>query len=280
MSLTSHPYLGITAAMATKHEKDKLIAPLFKDHGIEILLAPIDTDQLGTFSGEIPRVGTPHEVVIQKARLGMASGNFQFGLASEGSIGSDPSIPFLNSDIEVMAWIDAKNNFELVESFRSFEIVAQQKIVGPNDLIDEFLISADFPAHSLIVRSKESDGEIFKGINKRKDLDIALNKLLTEHKEVVIESDLRANHSPSRRKNIYALAERLVARLSNLCQICNTPGWGEVGKLFGLPCIECEEFSERAIKGFVCGCVRCDYRVEIVEEKKFVSAAECSSCNP
>ena len=96
----AHPYQGITAALATKHAKEKVVAPVFASLGISLQVPDIDTDLLGTFSGEIERVGTPKEVALKKARMGMKASGLAYGAASEGSIGPDPVVPFLNSDIQ------------------------------------------------------------------------------------------------------------------------------------------------------------------------------------
>lgn len=77
------------ASLATKHSKERAIArPLRFALGLDIAATPdLDTDLLGTFSGEVPRVGTALEVCKRKARLGMAGTGLPFGLASEGSFG-------------------------------------------------------------------------------------------------------------------------------------------------------------------------------------------------
>ena len=280
MTFLPHPYNGITAVIATKHNKGQLVSPIFQKLSIAISSINVDTDQLGTFSGEIPRVGTPREVVLKKARLGLNSDSNLFATASEGSIGPDPTIAFVQSDIELMAWIDDKNGFELVESYRSFEITAERIELKSGEPIDKFLASADFPNHSLIVKSKDNGGEVFKGINQINDLELAMQSLFKNHKEIVIENDLRANHSPSRQKNIAAAAEKLVARLSNLCRKCALPGWGSVAGLYGLSCESCGQMEDKAVKGVVNGCVSCDYKEELLNDKKFITAAECSFCNP
>jgi hypothetical protein len=66
-------YCGQAAVLTTKHGKDRAIARPFRASlGLVITVKDeIDTDQLGTFTGEIERVGTPREVAIRKARLGM-----------------------------------------------------------------------------------------------------------------------------------------------------------------------------------------------------------------
>lgn len=280
MTFMPHPYNGIQAVIATKHNKGQLVSPIFQKLSIAISSVDVDTDQLGTFSGEIPRVGTPKEVVLKKARLGLKSDSNLFATASEGSIGPDPTIPFVQSDIELMAWIDDKNGFELVESYRSFEITAERIELESGDPIDKFLVSADFPNHSLIVKSKDSGGEVFKGINQLNDLELAMQSLFKNHKKIIIENDLRANHSPSRQKNIAAAAEKLVARLANLCRKCQLPGWGSVAGLYGLNCESCGQMEDKAVKGVVNGCVSCDYKEGSLNDKKFITAAECSFCNP
>lgn len=61
---------------------------------------------------------------------------------------------------------------------------------------------------------------------------------------------------------------------------CHAPGWGEVGYLYGLACLECKNFEERAVSGKIIGCAGCDYTEEQVDQKKFIAPAECSICNP
>ena len=278
--MISHPYTGITAAIATKHLKEKIVAPVFERLGIKVVVSNIDTDLLGTFSGEIPRVGTPKEVVLNKARLGITESALQYGLASEGAIGPDLSIPFVISDVECMAWIDTVLNLEILEFYRSFEIVAAHITVTKKDSLTNFLKRADFPNHSLIAKSENGSGQIFKGIDTFERLETAINEISKESEKLIIESDLRAHHSPSRRKNISAVAEKLVNRLSCLCPKCHAPGWGEVGYLYGLACLECKNFEEGAVRGKIIGCAGCDYTEEQVGQKKFIAPAECSICNP
>ena len=112
-----------------------------------------------------------------------------------------------------------------------------------------------------------------------KALEAAMNAL-SASKKIIVESDLRSHQSPSRQKNIAAVAKKLVSRLSTLCHQCQSPGWGEVGNLYGLECSECRNFIERALRGKVLGCTTCDYREELLSERKFVEPAECEICNP
>ena len=269
----AHPYRGISAAFATKHEKERIVAPIFSALGISLHVPDIDTDLLGTFSGEIERVGTPKEVALKKARMGMQASGLAYGAASEGSIGPDPVVPFLNSDIECMAWVDDERGLEIVEFHRSLDIIA-----ATGDSIDEeFLKRADFPNHSLIVKG---DGKVVKGIKDHKALESAIAEISKLGASIVIESDLRAHHSPSRQRNIAAVAEKLVARISRLCPGCGAPGFGHVENLYGIICRECNNVEARAVRGEVLGCAKCDYREEISNAREFIEPAECGYCNP
>lgn len=68
-------YAGRCAVLATMHGKQAAIAPVLFDRlGLVVSTAPdLDTDQLGTFTGERPRAGTMRETAIAKAKLGMAA---------------------------------------------------------------------------------------------------------------------------------------------------------------------------------------------------------------
>ncbi|NDD07736.1 MAG: hypothetical protein EB099_04400, partial [Actinobacteria bacterium] len=262
-----HPYRHSAAAIATKHLKEQIIAPRFAQLEIALQVAPVDTDLLGTFTGEIERVGTPKEVALRKARLGMQATGLPYGIASEGSIGPDPMVPFLYSDIECLAWVDDLLGIEIVEFHRSMEIVAAHAVIDSGFDLEGFLKKADFPNHGLIVKSKAG---ITKGITNPVDLEKALT-----NDAISIESDLRSQFSPSRQKNIAVVAQQLVGRLAVLCKQCQNPGFGVVGNLYGLECVECKNFMEKAVRGKRLGCFKCDYREEIENEKMFVQPADC-----
>ena len=278
--MSQHPYCGISAAFATKHLKEEVVAPIFASIGIEVMVPQVDTDLLGTFSGEIPRTGSPKEIVLKKAHLGISESGLSYAIASEGTVGPDPMIPFVISDIECMAWVDTKRNIEVVEFYQSLEIVASTITIGKGDSLADFLKSADFPNHSLIAKSESGVGKIYKGINTFESLELAINELLEKGEKLILESDLRANHSPSRQKNIAIVAQRLVDRLKVLCPKCQTPGWGVVGYLYGASCRECRRVEEKSVLGKILGCASCEHKVEMKNDRKFIDPAECSFCNP
>lgn len=56
-----HPSLGLPVALATKHGKEAAIGPaLAASPGLRVVVAAeVDTDRLGTFTGEVERLGPP-----------------------------------------------------------------------------------------------------------------------------------------------------------------------------------------------------------------------------
>ena len=282
MKSEAHPYFKEAVALATLHGKGEAIAPAFLEIlGMQVNDFAINTDLLGTFSGDIERVGTPKEVVINKAKLAIAESKYRFGIASEGSIGTDPYIPFINSDIELMAFVDVERDFTLVESLRSTEIIASRTVLRKSDSLQDFLIKVDFPNHKLIVKSLDTPPSfLVKGIGHISALDESLASGFENLPELVIESDLRAHCSPSRMANIGKLAKRLAQRLSNLCPECSTPGWGIVDVERGLPCSDCGEISEDAPKAEVLGCCKCSFSQKGKVIADSVDPSRCELCNP
>ena len=280
--MKSHPYLGETVYLATQHGKGRQIAPAFMSAlQMKVEEVATNTDLLGTFSGEIERVGTPREVVLQKARLALEVSGANYALASEGSIGVDPVIPFINSDIELVAFIDKKLGFEIVETLRSTEIVAATLTVEKETDLSEFLRKADFPHHKVIVRSTDKPVAFCeKGISTLDELQRAIKSGLQSYPALVVESDLRAHCSPSRQSNIAAAAHKLALRLAQLCPACATPGWGITSYSKGLPCSECGEISHEALHSEILGCVTCSYTSEGKKLADVIEPAMCNFCNP
>lgn len=275
----SHPYQGTSAVITTQHEKEKLIAPYFASFGVEILHNHFNTDSLGTFSGEIPRLLSQRDTAIKKARIGMEATGIKYGIASEGSIGADPLLQFINSAIECIAWIDDENGIEIVEYERGTEVIAVKTEVSYLSALEDFLKRADFPNHALIAYSSGKSGAIYKGLRDMEALEKAVSEI-TKSGMAIVESDLRAHMSPSRREVIKRCAKKLSLRLQELCPECKTPGFGVVGNLYGLGCEQCCEEIERAVRGEVRGCAKCNHREEELNGKESASPAQCLRCNP
>lgn len=279
-----HPYFKKDVVLTSKHQKIDLIKPAFDTSvGCNIFEIPLDTDQLGTFTGDIARLDPPLETAIKKARLGMSHSGTALGIASEGSIGPDPIVPFLHSDIEHLVFVDDENEIFISETFRSFDITLSTIIVGRNDDLSEFLQKADFPNHKLIVRPNKTDQSAsIKGIDNLQYLSEAIehSSKISLDGLVVVESDLRAISSPSRQKNIEKVAALLALRISQLCPDCNLPGWGCVRYEKGLTCSDCGSENQLAIRQEVLGCTKCEFTKLGKLIATELGPANCDFCNP
>lgn len=279
-----HPYFKKTAVLTTKHQKQSLIAPVFlKNFSMKILEHEADTDKLGTFSGDIARIYPPLETAILKAKIGMKETGLTLGLASEGSIGPDPMMPFVTSNIEYLVLVDGENDLVISEAYRSFEITAGQIVCEPGQDISEFLQQVDFPQHQLIATPNTSPSiNAIKGIGDFVTLQEIIQKLAKNSNDgfVLLQSDLRAHCSPSRQKNIREAANLLAQRVISQCHACLMPGWGLVGYERGLACSLCRGEVAKAIKRKIFGCAKCGYREygEVLAE--VADPAHCDWCNP
>ncbi len=281
----SHPYAGKTAALATKHDKLGLIGPpLERAVGLQVEAVAVDTDSLGTFTGDIARRGTPLETAIAKARLGMSATGQTLGIASEGSIGPDPTMPLVITDRELVVLVDDDRRTVVSGSYTSSDIVTATAAVAPGNDLDALLTAADFPTHQLIARPNAgSIHPIRKGIANVEDLTASVSECAQASSDgfACIETDLRAHACPSRQAIITAAAERLAQRLAALCPSCGSPGWGVVDVLFGIPCAWCGSEVRRP-RAEVDGCEACKHQEirSVVALEARADPAECQICNP
>lgn len=283
MSTILDSYRGQSVALPTLHHKGALIAPSFLSTlEMKVIEVDVDTDLLGSFAGEVQRVGTQLETVRKKALQGIEASGLNFALASEGSIGADPQIGLLTSDIETIIFIDRVNNLEIIEHYKSFDIIAQQTTYKAGMDLDAFISKADFPRHKLIVRSEYGYNQVVgKAIKTREELATAIKKAQElKIDPIIIESDLRAHCSPSRAENIKIAAERLALKIATVCPRCQTPGWSAVEPLFGLSCSECGQESDSAVRAHLYGCLRCEHTIEGEQIADSVDPSRCNWCNP
>jgi len=282
------PYLGRRAALATMHAKERAVAwPLRAGVGLGVVVpAGMDTDSLGTFTGEVERVGTPREVAIRKARLGMGLAGLPLGLASEGSFGPHPEAFFLAADHEVLAFVDEELGIEVSEQVLTTQTNFAHEEVSSFEDLGGFLSRVRFPSHALVVRPASGDRDpkgMRKGITTREALRRAGEeaKVHSEDGRVRVETDMRAHVNPMRMRAIRRVAVRLARRLRERCPECAAPGWGVVGVEVGLPCSLCGT-PTGFVRTEVFGCARCDYRRELPRRDGLAAAdpARCPLCNP
>ncbi len=280
-------YDGHKVILTTKHGKDKAIArPTWQALRAVVEVCPqIDTDVLGTFSGEVERVGTPREVALKKARLGLNLTGARLGVANEGSFGPHPAFPWIPSDHELLVFIDRDRDIEISEGLLTEVTNYAQCQARRIDDLTQFLERALFPSHALIVRPRHGNGPglLFKGITDLQSLRAAISQCASASEDGLahVETDMRAHLNPTRMRMIRRLAHRFARRIATACPCCQTPGWGQIRAKRGLPCRACGEPTELVVNEIL-GCVRCDFILPKPRRdgKREADESACPICNP
>jgi len=278
---------GRPVSLATCHGKERALARPFRVAlGLELVVAEaFDTDSLGSFSGEIPRPSDGPTTCRLKAEAGMAATGLSLGLASEGSFGPHPAIPFLPVGQEWMTFIDKDQGLVISEQLLARRTNFTHCRVGAGTDLAPWLEQVGFPSHALIVRPNQGQGAILvrKGLQTAPELQAALAEARQASADglALVETDMRAHLNPTRMAAIRALAFRLVRRIARACPACGSPGFGRVELRLGLPCRWCGLATE-LVAAEVFGCVRCDHRQELPRRDGLEAAdpGHCLSCNP
>ena len=280
-------YANQCIVLATKHAKSLAIAPVFWNKlGISMIEYSIDTDKFGTFTGEIERIGTPLECAQKKCQTALKKlkGKVDLILASEGSFGPHPLLPFIPCSSELLYFIDNIHGFHLHVNNTTEKTNFASTIVESEEGMYQFAQKALFPSHALILKPNDPKNDlIFKGIDNEEDLIYAFELCLknSSDKKVSIETDMRANFNPTRMNTISELAAILADRLNQLCPKCNTPGWGKDKVESGLPCVSCGSKTELTRFEIFC-CPKCKYQEQVTPKNslRFASPEFCYHCNP
>ncbi|QJP35466.1 hypothetical protein F0365_14190 [Nonlabens sp. Ci31] len=277
-------FKGRGLVIATKHEKEKVIAPLLeKGLGVVCFIQEgFDTDTLGTFTGEIERELDPIAAARQKCLMAMEGSNCDLGIASEGSFGPHPSIFFVSADDEFLIFIDKKNKLEIIVRELSTETNFNGSDIKNEQELLDFADAVKFPSHGLILRKSKTDNSyIIKGITNLEDLKKSFHLMLEKFNTVYAETDMRAMYNPSRMTVIKNAAKKLVDKVNSCCPQCNIPGFGVTDVKKGLECSWCGSPTNSALS-FIYSCQKCPFEKEEMYPHKKTSEEPmyCDFCNP
>lgn len=294
-------YYGKSITLTTKHKKaDAFALPLRAGIGLKLNSEEVDTDQLGTFTGEIEREGTPLETAVKKARLGMKKTGSRLGLANEGSFGPHPLMPLIPGCQEIVVMLDDQLGIQVNESIISASTNFCHIEVRSIEESEDFLIRVKFPSHGLIVRpnkyqssllnkvsqivsGKSAHALIHKGIQDRDSLASAILscKDFSNDGLAHIETDMRAHMNPTRMRVLRSLGVKLARRLRSVCPNCNCPGFGITGAEGFLLCEDCGYPSEAPALE-VHSCPKCQYGRTLPRKDGItrIKPMHCQRCNP
>ena len=275
--------------LATMHRKEQVIAPILEDSlGLRVeVLRTIDTDRFGTFTLEVPRPGTQRETARLKAQAALAAvPEADYGLASEGSFGPHPWLPWVAGGRELIVLTGRDGGLELVGADLTAETNHGSRLVG--SVADALAFAQDirFPTHAVVVmgvRNAKPDvsAGLYKGLTTTEALEAAVRVVLERDGAAHLESDMRAHVNPTRRAAIGRAAQDLVRVALSGCPRCERPGFDIVERLRGLPCAECG-LPTRRVRIDIFGCTGCGFREERPPATDTASASpgECDFCNP
>lgn len=270
--------------IATQHEKEKVIAPVLEKYlGVQCIVTELlDTDMLGTFSGEINRVDDALTTARKKCLMGMQQMNCDLGVASEGSFGMHPSAFFIPANQELLILIDRKNNLEIAAHILSTDTNFSGEEILDLKAMLAFAEKVKFPSHALIIKDKKDAFQfLIKGINTQTQLEHAFHDCMKQYGKVFAETDMRAMFNPLRMKVIEQAAHKLIELINSRCPECKTPGYSITKHNTGLPCKICLN-PTRGILSSEYICAKCNHIsvVEFPNNKDYEDPMHCDLCNP
>ena len=275
---------GRKLIIATKHEKEKVIAPILENElGVKCFVAEnFDTDVLGTFTGEVERKDDPITTARNKCLIAMKLNNCDLAIASEGSFGMHPFMFFIYADEEIIFFIDKKNDLEIISKELGTETNFNGEDIKSEKQLNDFARQVKFPSHGLIIRKAKDDfTEIVKGITDTQKLNNTFKHFISTYGMAYVETDMRAMYNPTRMKVIEKATKKLTDKINSSCPQCNTPGFGITDRKQGLPCSLCS-FKTRSTLSYIYTCQKCAYTKEEMYPNKITEEdpTYCDICNP
>lgn len=275
---------GRTLLIITKHGKEEVLKSILTEKLKVncVVIENFDTDQYGMFSGEKMREDDPLSTLRRKCTDALKRTPFDLAIASEGSFGPHPYLPFAHANEELVMLIDQKNSFEFVGKEMNTETNFFGQRIQGKDQFMQFLKRVHYPSHGVILKDQsDNPAIILKDFENGENLFRSFDKLIKTNGSVYAETDMRAYQNPTRMKNIKRAAEKLIKLIEQRCPSCETPGFAIKSAQDGLPCSLCGS-ATRSILSHTYRCSSCNY--EQIEMHPNGKTAEdpmyCDTCNP
>jgi len=269
-------------AVATKHHKERVIAPILsKELGVHMVSVSLDTDLFGTFTGEISRSLSPLETLRGKCDLAYKNSGISLIVASEGSFGPHPKLWFVPADEEFIMLKDYDHQIEIVARCMSTETNYSSSEIHNEEELMAFVRKCGFPDHAIILKSLANPASVVKGI-KDENLLLTTYSDMRSHGEMVFaETDMRAMHNPTRMRIIEQACLELIRKIESSCPNCSAPGFDISSFVEGLPCESCGAPTRSALSSHL-SCNTCGYFTERKYPlgKEYEDPMYCDFCNP
>lgn len=281
-------FVGRSAVIATMHAKEAVIAPLLQQSlGVQVMVPQgLNTDTFGTFTREVDRPGTQVEAARRKAETALELTGADIAVASEGSFGPHPLLPWLPGNREIVLFLDRKYGLEVIGEDLSTETNYRHQTVRNFEQAWAFARQVGFPDHGLVVmvqKDSRQPSDIYKGIREQAQLQQAVAQALRQSSDgtIHLETDMRAMHNPTRMRAIARATRDLVQKLNHRCPQCAWPGFARVERKRGLPCGLCGLPTDGILADLYC-CTQCQFtqKVPYPQGMETADPAHCPYCNP
>lgn len=275
-------FKGRKIAIATKHEKEKVMGTFLSELGLEYFVPKnFDTDKFGTFTREVTRSGNQLEAARKKAIEAMNYSGVDIAISSEGSFGQDPEISFVPSNLELVLFVDKKYGIEVRGHARTHDTNFAYSYVSSLEEALSFAKKVGFPEHGVIVRKHQKSKEMYKDISSWSEFEKIVTHFLARPfvRKVFLETDMRAHRNPTRMKNIESAMADLVKNIKSLCPSCGVFGYSSIDTIPGLRCRLCKHPTDLS-RALVYHCFGCDRTEEKQGDIDFAEPVYCQYCNP
>ncbi len=278
-----NPLPGRRVWIVTKHKKEQAIAPVLeKKLGVKCgVYSQLDTDRFGTFTGEIARTGSAWDAARLKCLAAATEVKNDLVLASEGSFGPHPYVPFAYADEEVLLLMDPLAKREWKVRVLSGRTNFATLTTDDEAHLLNFCRQCGFPSHAVILRTIAQNPVVVKGITSKTALLYHFRKLEKSGQAVQVETDMRAMYNPTRMEIIGRAARQLASLLLRACPQCGAPGFAVVRHIPGLPCAWCGAATliTQAVVYHCAACGREEYKT-LSKGQATADPMYCQQCNP
>lgn len=270
--------------IATRHGKEKVIQPVLeRSLGVHCFISnDFNTDLLGTFTGEIPREGSPIDTLRRKCLMAMEQTGADLAVASEGSFGPHPQVYMIPANEEFLILIDKVNQLEIISRELSISTNFSSQEITSFEELKQFADTTGFPSHAIILRDQyNSVQDVVKGIQDENVLMHEFERMFRNYGKLFAETDMRAMYNPKRMEVIALAAEKLVAKINHQCPSCGMPGFDIIKAIPGLPCAVCSSPTGAALS-YIYRCWKCNHEEQInfPQQKEKEDPMYCDYCNP
>lgn len=277
-------FRGKTLYVVSKHEKQACFEPVLSQRlgFVCKTIEQVDTDLLGTFSGEIERTLSPVDCAREKCKKAREYVRDGYLLASEGSFAPHPTLGWVTAGEEWLVLYDIEEEAELIVRDITLDTCFWREAIANEQACLDFLQRVGFPEQRVILKSSpENAAIIYKNGSTPEEILENMLSIRNQKGTCIIETDMRAMFNPTRRKHLTHVAGLLADSVTSICNSCGWYGFSVTAVERGLPCSWCGS-PTHSVLSEIYSCKRCGCK-EIKKYPRGIQQEDpqyCNQCNP